>query len=102
MKKLLLLSLSLSVLCFTAYAGYYLWKQEKAKSEKIERLNSYYYKEFKYAYTDMLSPGSPKELISYELERIEETEKHMLQDGYDRAEIDNLRTNAYEEASRKL
>ena len=36
MNKLLSLSLSISIMFFTSYAGYYIWKEDKAKTEKEE------------------------------------------------------------------
>lgn len=110
MKKLLLFSLSLSILCFTAYAGYYLWKEDKAKAERIEkedkareekreRLNKYYEFELKCALTIARDPKTNAEQALLKWDEIEEIKKHMLQDGYDRAEIAEIDHKAYREAS---
>lgn len=111
MKKLLLLSLSLSILCFTAYAGYYVWKKDKARTERIEkknkakaerreRLNKYYELELEVAYTIALNPKTNVEQALLKWDEIEEIKKHMLQDGYDRAEIEQINREAYREAKR--
>ena len=110
MKKLLLFSLSLSILCFTAYAGYYVWKKDKAKAERIEkkekareekreRLNKYYELELKYALITTLNPKTNPEYASLTWDKIDEIKKQMFQDGYDWAEIDDLYIQAINKAT---
>ena len=93
----------------TSYVGYYIWKKEKSKAERIEkkekakldkrqRLNKYYAYEFKYAIIDALNPKSNTEIALLKWDEVGELKKFMLQDGYDRAEIDDLYINAFGEA----
>ncbi len=73
-------------------------EERKAKLDKRQRLNKYYAYEFKYAIIDALNPKSNTEIALLKWDEVGELKKFMLQDGYDRAEIDDLYINAFGEA----
>jgi hypothetical protein len=84
-KSFFLFSLSVLMLFACCTGGFYLWKNE----HKMARLDSYYeFRLFYMGYQDLESNYVAA------MEHIEKVEQQMLQDGYDRAEIDEITSKA--------
>lgn len=84
-KNFFLSSLSVSMLFACCAGGFYLWKYE----HKRARLDSYYeFCLFYMGYQDLESNHAAA------MEHIEKVEQQMFQDGYDRAEIDEITSMA--------
>lgn len=73
-----------------------------ASQEKKARLDNYYLCELKSAWTKSLHPKYSIEAQMRGFDTLEKTESHMLQDGYDRHEIQVLSFKAQDAAEQKL
>jgi type II secretory pathway pseudopilin PulG len=118
--KFFQLSLSIGILFAVAASSFYIWKKESIakkneneKQEKKTALDAFYLKELWHANYQKEqaiarwydSPNKEQTesttltTVNYFLTEIEKIEKYMLEDGYNRDEIDKISTQAYRDAS---
>ncbi|NGX47976.1 MAG: hypothetical protein K1000chlam3_01362 [Chlamydiae bacterium] len=105
MKRFFLFSLSITLLCGCSFCGFKLWKIERTKKEKIaasqrkkERLDEYYFSEFKIGYLMVLDDSYSRIYRKEGRECIDQAKINMIQDGYNRAEIEEVKEKAMEKA----
>jgi len=102
MKRFFFFSLSTAILCACGMGGFFLWKNHQTQKEKRARLDKYYYEQFEARFpisAEILSLSkSTEELIEcleYQAKSTQEIVAEMIQDGYDRAEINEITSKAY-------
>jgi len=97
-RKLFFLLTVLFTILIGTMVGYYVSreidKEELIKKRKT-KLDNYYSSEFNFAWNDCINPAYSKETRNYGFKKLEETEAHMLQDGYNRAEIQELSSDTH-------
>lgn len=102
MKNFFFFSVTLILLALASTSAYYLWKYEQDKAAKKERLEKHYLDEIKFNYTEWLNKNHSIDIKVSAYNEIEEIEKQMFQDGFDRAEIASIRKKGRQEAQKYL
>lgn len=94
--SLFLFSLSISLLLITGGYCFSKWNAYRSAQEKRMRLDQFYLQELSTAYFFFLNPHPSEDDTQWAVASLEETECRMIDDGYDRAEIDQIRNKARE------